>query len=49
MEIGECSVADEDGKPAALAQHLMATTTAVDGATVEESGIVRIHTFTFLF
>jgi hypothetical protein len=42
MEIGECSVADEDGKPAARPQHLTTTIEGLDdvGSASTESGIV---------
>jgi hypothetical protein len=40
MEIGECSVVDEDGKPAALPQHLTTTTIGLDDVATAESGIV---------
>ena len=48
MEIGECIVADEDGKPPAQAQHLIETTAMIVGSTTEESGIVSFKILSFL-
>ena len=46
MEIGECSVAEEDGKPSASPQHLTTTTRRLDddvGSATAESGIVSLQ------
>ena len=45
MEIGECSVADEDSKPVDRPQHLTTQTTGLDGSGDTESGIVSFYTF----
>lgn len=51
MEIGECSVEDDDKKPSPRPQHLTPTTTNSttsgldDGAATEESGIVSVSNF----
>ena len=50
MEIGECSVEDEDKKPSPRPQHLTPTTTNStsgldDGVATEESGIVSVSNF----